>query len=275
MKPSYQQNILKYLTFFRIQFSGGLQYRAAAFGGMVTQFAWGCMNILLFKAFYSENSSAFPMTFEALTSYIWLQQAFLALFMLWFWDREIFNMIKNGDVAYELVRPLSLYHMWFTKHAANRFVKTCLRCIPILIFGFLLPSPYGISLPGDAVSFVLFLLTLFLGFIVVCSFCMLIYIATFYTLNPAGVAILVLSMTELLTGAIIPLPFFPESVRKIIEVTPFAAMQNLPFRIYSGDIYGSEILKGILLQIFWLVVLITFGKWWMKRTLRKVIVQGG
>ena len=42
----------KYLSFFRLRFSMGLQYRAAAFGGIVTQFVWGLMEIMIFRAFY-------------------------------------------------------------------------------------------------------------------------------------------------------------------------------------------------------------------------------
>ena len=42
----------KYLSFFRIRFSMGLQYRAAAAAGIVTQFVWGGMEVLVFRAFY-------------------------------------------------------------------------------------------------------------------------------------------------------------------------------------------------------------------------------
>ena len=39
----------------------GLQYRAAALAGIVTQFAWGFLEILMFRAFYRADASAFPM----------------------------------------------------------------------------------------------------------------------------------------------------------------------------------------------------------------------
>ena len=42
----------KYLSFFRLRFSMGLQYRAAALAGIVTQFFWGFMEIMAFRAFY-------------------------------------------------------------------------------------------------------------------------------------------------------------------------------------------------------------------------------
>ncbi|HAN20638.1 MAG: ABC transporter permease [Clostridiales bacterium GWF2_36_10] len=267
-------NSKKYLSFFRITFSSGIQYRAAL-GGTVTQFAWGSMNLLLYKAFYATDAAKFPMSFEALSSYIWLQQAFISMLFLWFLDNEIFNLIRNGNVAYELVRPLNLYNMWFIKSVATRLAKVVLRCFPILIIAYLLPSPYGLSLPVDLFSFIYFLITLFLALMVVCAFCMLIYITTFYTLNPSGVRFITLSLTEFLTGAIIPIPFFPEGFKKIIELTPFSSMQNIPLRVYSGDLSGFEMYKGISLQIFWLVTLIVIGKLWMKKALKKTVIQGG
>jgi ABC-2 type transport system permease protein len=114
-----------------MRFIAGLQYRAAALAGIATQFVWGVMEILLYKAFYAENAAAFPMTFEALSAYIWLQQAFLALFMTWFFENEIFDTIINGGIAYELCRPISIYDMWFFRSMANRLSKAVLRCIPI------------------------------------------------------------------------------------------------------------------------------------------------
>ena len=66
----------KYLAFFRLRFSMGLQYRTAALAGIITQFAWGIMEILMFRAFYQADSSSFPMTFQATCSYVWMQQAY-------------------------------------------------------------------------------------------------------------------------------------------------------------------------------------------------------
>ncbi|WP_349772683.1 hypothetical protein [Lacrimispora xylanisolvens] len=114
----------KYWSFFRIRFIRGLQYRTAALSGMVTQFVWGSMEILLFRAFYQASPESFPMTFEALSTYVWLQQAFLALYMVWFWESELFNSITTGDVAYELCRPVRLYDMWFVRGLAVRLSQS-------------------------------------------------------------------------------------------------------------------------------------------------------
>ena len=118
-------------SFFRLRFSMGLQYRAAAIAGIVCQFLWGFMEIMVYHAFYRADASAFPMTIEATATYIWLQQAFLALFMAWFMENEIFDSILNGNIVYELCRPIDIYNMWFSRSVANRLSRAVLRCFPI------------------------------------------------------------------------------------------------------------------------------------------------
>lgn len=65
--------------------------------------------------------------------------------------------------------------------------------------------------------------------------------------------------TELFSGGLIPLPFMPETFVRIVQLTPFGAMQNAPLRIYSGHIAGAELGQTLLLQVFWLAVLGTMA----------------
>ena len=265
----------KYWSFFTIRFQYGLQYRAAAWAGVATQFVWGGLTILMFAAFYKSGANAFPMTMAGISNYIWLQQAFLGLFMAWFFDKDIFNAITSGSVAYELCRPIDTYWMWFTKNISIRLSRTVLRCVPILIIAPFLPAPYGLTLPQEPLSLALFGVSMVLGFLVLISFLMLIYISTFYTLSPLGVRMLAISVVEFFSGMTIPLPFFPESLQPLLLALPFASMQSTPFLIYSGTITGGAVFKSILLQIFWLAALIAIGRLLMKNALRKAVIQGG
>lgn len=70
----------KYLSFFQLRFTMGLQYRTAALAGVITHFAWGGMQVMMYRAFYRTDAAAFPMSLSATSSYVWLQQAFLAFF---------------------------------------------------------------------------------------------------------------------------------------------------------------------------------------------------
>ncbi|ODU54361.1 MAG: ABC transporter permease [Clostridium sp. SCN 57-10] len=265
----------KYLALFRIRFANGLQYRAAALAGIATQFAWGFMELLAFSAFYKADPASFPMEFSQTVSYIWLQQAFLALFMVWFFEADIFNSITSGGIAYELARPMDLYGRWFCQSAASRVAKAVLRSAPILIVAFTVPGPLRMSLPPSGAQFALFLISAVLSLCVVVAFTMLVYISTFFTLSPIGVRLISAVLADFLAGAVVPLPFFPPAFRAVAEVLPFAAMQNMPLRIYGGSIASGDAIRGIALQIFWLAALVVGGKLMMKSALRKVVVQGG
>lgn len=258
-----------YLSIFRVYFISTIQYRLAAFAGILTQFAWGSMLILMFTAFYQSNPSAFPMGLSSVADYVWLQQALLNLFALWIFDNSIFESVTNGNVAYELARPLDLYHNWFIRNLAMRTARTLLRCFPTLIVALFIPAPYGLSISRQ---FPLFMLTLLLSVVLIIAFVMLVYIANFYLLSPVGIRMLVMTVGEFLTGAIIPLPFLPGPIQRFIELTPFGAMQNIPLRVYSGDLTSWSV---ILPQLFWIICLVAFGQWLMRRALHQVVIQGG
>ena len=263
------------MALFRMRFINALQYRAAALAGVSTQFAWGFMELFAFSAFYRSNPAAFPMEFSQTVSYIWMQQAFLALFMMWFWESDISEAIINGAVSYELIRPMDLYGRWFCQAAANRLSRAVLRCAPILIVAFLLPEPYGMGLPPDAAAFALFVVSAVLALCVVVAFGMLLYISLFYTTSAYGVRALAGTLSDFLSGAVVPLPFFPHRVRIIVELLPFASMQNAPLRIYSGSLAGAEAYRCVALQLFWLAALALAGRAAIRRALARVVIQGG
>lgn len=262
-------------SFFRIRFLAGLQYRSAAWAGIATQFVWGGMTLLLYAAFYKTGADAFPMIFPALASYIWLQQALLALFMTWYFDGEILDAVVTGAVAYELCRPADLYAMWFAKGLAVRTSRALLRFAPILLVAALLPPPFRLGPPASLPAALLFLLSTAMGLCVIVAFSMLIYISAFYTVSPLGVRMLAASVMEFFTGALLPLPFFPEALQPIFYALPFASMQSTPFLIYTGYMRGREALLGLLVQAVWLLLLVVLGRLWMRRAVHRTVVQGG
>ena len=213
----------KYGSIFRIRFVNGLQYRLAALAGLSTQFFWGFMEILLYRAFYKAD----------------------------------------------------LYLFWFTRSMANRVAKAALRCLPVLVVAFLLPEPFGMSLPVSLPVFFLSLVTMFLALLLAVSMTMIIYGLTFYTMSPLGLRTIFSSLAEFCSGDLVPLPFVPDGVQKVLEILPFASVQNLPFRIYSGDIAGFEILWGVALQVFWTAGLIALGALIFRNALQRAVVQGG
>ena len=265
----------QYWSFFKMRLMAGLQYRSAALAGMSTQFVWGGMEILLYRAFWLENPGRFPMGMEALSSYIWLQQAFLTLFAMWQWEYDILESVKTGAVSYELLRPTDIYSMWMARSVANRLARAALRMVPVLVVSSLLPSPWGLRLPASPAAFGVFLLSAVLMVLVVCAYSLLVYALTFYLTDPNGLMVLSVACADLLGGAIVPLPFLPEGLRTFAQLTPFGSMQNVPLRLFSGDIPLSQAPAVMGLQVFWIVTLITAGYLLTQKGLRRAVILGG
>lgn len=264
----------QYATLFRVRFLAGLQYRAAALAGIATQFAWGGLMVLLYRAFYEADPAAFPMPLQATCSYIWMQQAFLAVFMTWGMDASPIALIRSGDVSYELCRPVDLYWTWFTKECAYRLSKAALRCMPILLIAAFLPAPYGLRIPGLP-QLGLFLLSGFLALLNIAALGLLIDISTFFTLDATGVRSLLTAAADFLSGGLVPLAFLPTGFQKVLVLLPFAGMENTPLQLFNGEITGADAAGALLLQLFWAVLMIAGGRIWMEKALGRVIAQGG
>ena len=264
--------MIGYLSYFKTRLVAGLQYKVAAIAGIATQVFWGILYCFVYQAFYS-NASILDISFSELISYVWLNQAFIALIYISTKDVDILESITDGTVAYELVRPYHLYNWWYLKLLAGKLSSCALRFIPIILLGFLLPAPYNLSLPFSILSFILFLISLLLGTLLLCGILMIIHTITFYTVNYKGIFSISFSIITLLSGFIIPVPLLPDIVKKVTYYMPFRLMSDLPFRIYSGNINTVVALKDISLQLIWVVIIIGFSL--MRRALKKVFIQGG
>ena len=146
----------KYYLFFKLRFAAGVQYRMASITALTTQLIWGLMECLVYKVIAETYGEYLPMNYTSIVAYIWLKEAFLVLFNTWNTDKDIFGMIMNGDVAYELCRPFSVYSMWFSRSVGGRISEALLRCFPVLLCAFLMPKPYKMSLPVSGGAFGLF-----------------------------------------------------------------------------------------------------------------------
>ena len=67
----------------------------------------------------------------------------------------------------------------------------------------------------------------------------------------------------------------PEWLRNFVYMLPFRYTGDLPFRIFTGNIGHTEAIQGLLIQCFWIVGLVSVGRFLMKRALNQLVVQGG
>jgi ABC-2 type transport system permease protein len=260
-----------YLSFFRARFRALLQYRGAAIGGMVTQFFFGLVIMMVYQAFYSGADASQPLSLRQVISYVWLGQAFLGM-LPWNVEGEQRAMIRSGAVAYELLRPVRLYSLWFARSVAWRTAPTLLRCIPILAFAY---AFCGLMLPPSLAAAAAWAAAMAGAVILSAAMTTLVTVSLIWTVTGDGVAQLIFAMSILLSGMNIPLPLFPGWIRPVVEALPFRGLVDTPYRLYVGYAEPREAFGLILNQLGWAAAIVGAGVLLLRRGLRRLSVLGG
>lgn len=263
-----------YLSYFKLRFITNLQYRADALAGISTQIFFGLIFIMVYLAFYESGGNT-PMEWQSLVNYLWLQQAFYALIYPFDRENELLDMIKNGNLAYELIRPQNFYLKWYIKILSKKIVSVLLRFIPVILLGIILPEPFHLSMPISLENFIIFILALIIGLFLVTSLVLLVHLLTMFTLDERGSMTIYSVVSEIFMGGTIPLPFFPAPLRKLAEILPFRFVGDFPFRIYSGSITTTEGHYLLVGSLIWTIIIIVIGYFISKVSLKKAVIQGG
>jgi ABC-2 type transport system permease protein len=97
----------------------------------------------------------------------------------------------------------------------------------------------------------------------------------FWTLETFAAQLIVRWTTDLLSGQIIPLTFFPGIVGRIVFALPFAAIYSTPLLIYVGVIPPSQWALSIAAQIAWLLLFALLSSLVWRAASNRVVIQGG
>ncbi len=261
-----------YLALLTIRMKTLFQYRSAALSGICAQLFWCVVQVMIFQAFYDNSSLALEaMSLKKTITFIWLGQGLLQL-LPWTIDKEIELHVKNGNVVYELVRPLHLYGLWFCRSFALRLIPALMRSPPLFIIGGLF---FDLSGPASWEGGVAFSLSVVCSLFLSTAITTLMAISLFWTLSGEGIQRLLPHLAVFLSGLTIPLPLFPSWIQPFMLIQPFRGIFDIPCRLYTGIISPSETLYYLSFQITWTVILIALGQVLMSRAQLRFVIQGG
>lgn len=268
-----------YLAVVSARYRMLLQYRAAAAAGFGTQLFWGAIRLMILAAFYAASRQPPPMSMADVVDYIWLGQAIFVL-LPWNADPEFGRQVRTGAIAYELLRPLDLYALWFAGALAFRTAPMSLRCIPMVIVSMLiLPwlgfGDWALKPPPSLAYGICFAASFGLAILLSAAIQMLMHISLLWTISAQGIDRIAPGIILVLSGMIVPLPLFPEWLQPLLVLQPFRGLVDVPFRIYSGHMPLSLAMIEVLGQVIWLCALVGGSRLLLARGARKLVVQGG
>jgi ABC-2 type transport system permease protein len=122
---------------------------------------------------------------------------------------------------------------------------------------------------------ILYLISTLLGILINFYFSYSFGLLSFKVTNMWGMSQIMDAIVRLLSGALIPISFFPGVIQKIIFILPFSSLIYTPTMIYLGKLTGLEVVKALSLQIVWIIVLAAIAKLLWKTMVKQLTILGG
>lgn len=263
----------KYLSISKGIFLEWVSYRVHFIFILFGNLLFIALIYFLWQAIY--RSSATPtlngMTFKTTFIYLTLASSFATLFETWVEWRMSKDVIK-GDVALLLVKPMDYQTYVFFQNmgiVSANFIFVVLPSFFVVLFIMGGEITFGINIP-------IFFLSLMFALAISFTINFIIGIISFYTESIWGIIITKEAIVLLLSGAVIPLPFFPGLFLEIVKMLPFQAIYNIPLQVLTNHSYtGSDYIKLILIQLFWFVLILCLGRLFLRKALKVITVNGG
>jgi len=263
--------VKRYLTVFRASMQINLAYRAHFLFLLLGNAVFIVVTWFLWKSIYAGREILNGMSFERTFTYLSLAMSVFVLLQTWVeWGMS--QRIISGDIVIDLLRPLDYMGLMVSDilgFVAGNFLAIALPSFLIVVFAFGMPVPLGLNLP-------LCLVSLALSFIINFSIDFLVGNLGFYTESTWGISITKEVIVLSLSGALVPLQFYPEAIRRALEWLPFQAIYSAPINILTDGGMGiGAMLKTLGAQAAWAAVLVLAARAAFARASRAVTVNGG
>ncbi|HEV2261353.1 MAG TPA: ABC-2 family transporter protein [Candidatus Rubrimentiphilum sp.] len=223
----------------------------------------------VWTALYAQNLAPLNLPLHSMITY-----ATVALLMSLILEvdgtRLIREKIREGTIATDLMKPISVPFYFFS----DGFGQTGLHAIlviPSVLFALLLVH---IDVPPAPV-FGAFVLSFLIGYLLNFFVNFVMNAIAFWTLETFAIQLIVRWVSDLLSGQIIPLTFFPGLFGRIVFALPFAAIYSTPLLIYVGVTPPQQYAKFFAIQLLWLGLFAGLSLWIWRAASRRVVIQGG
>ncbi len=247
-----------YLAVLRGSYMVGLVYRFGFLFNIAGNIIYMSITYFLWRSIYQNRETLRGLTFNETYIYVALGSAVFILLKTYV-DWQMSFDIREGMIATYLIKPIDLQlYILFTSLG---FFLLSLSAITIptlllLVFVFHIEIPLGIGL----------------------SFCFDYFIGLlgFYTESVWGLSITKEIIVTVLSGALIPLQFFPDVIQKILLWLPFQAIYYTPLTMVAKPNLGwGTFLPMLGVQLFWVIALFTLTRLFYYQAVKVLRISGG
>lgn len=267
--PVYGFRVEPYFEFAKKAFAREATYRMEVFTNVGSLILRVYLMRMVWIALYAQNVAPQGIPLHAILTYTVIA-LLMSLILEIDGTRMIREKLRDGSIATDLMKPISPA-LYFFSDGLGQTALHALLIVPALLVSLLLVR---IDVPPLAVL-AAFALSFLLGYLVnfMLNFCM--NCVAFWTLESFAVQLIIRWCSDLLSGQVIPLLFFPGVLQRIVLALPFAAIYSTPLLIYIGKIPPQGYATAMLAQAAWLALFTVLGAVIWRAAQRRLVVQGG
>jgi ABC-2 type transport system permease protein len=232
--------------------------------------------IYLWRAIFagkSQDPEVAGYTLASMTSYYLLVTIVDMLTAVTDDDWQIAADIREGNINQFLLKPIDYLGYRLCLFGANRIIYTIVAVIPVAVFilverqFFVLPTN-GIALGCFVLSTVL---TGLLQFLMSFSMALL----AFWVLEVSTFIFILFAFEYIAGGHLFPLDILPPWLSQVLSFTPFPYQLFFPVSVYLGRTAGPALWRGLVVQLFWVLIFYFLARWTWARGIRKYTAFGG
>lgn len=231
--------------------------------------------VALFSSIYKHNGAQSILGYS-LSQMIWYFTGVTFIwYLIWnFTDANIAEKIISGNLAVDLLRPVSVMKLELTQAIALRTAGVIFEFIPGLFLYSLIFYPKFLT----ALSLSKFLLVMIFSFTLFFLINFLVGLSAFVIQSNFSVQSIKFILISLTAGVYIPLEFFPGWFNRINGFLPFQYLFYWPLQFFLNKDFTrsmESLLKVLGMQLFWIIVLYLLCKYLWRQAVRKFGAVGG
>lgn len=256
----------KYLAIVNAFWQRALTYRFTVLTHRIGEVGEMLVLILMWTAIYAGQTTFGGLTLREMLTYILVGNLFSVIIRN-FLAGVVASDIHEGRLSMFLVKPMSYFSYILSREVGRMSVATLMSTLSMFIIIALFAGTFIWN--SDIAYLAVVIVMVLLAFVTELLLSYLIGLAAFWTEEADGILSATDRMKRFFSGGYFPLNLLPLSFVQVSFALPFAYSFFVPAQLYLKKIDLSVGLKGLAVQLAWIVVLFLIIRITWTRGLRK------
>ncbi len=180
------------------------------------------------------------------------------------------EMILSGNIVYAISRPYNFMIFYISDNLGDMFGDVTVALPLVLAIAYFFVGPIKVYAGHILIGAVLMAFGILINLLIT----FILGLTAFWSESTAAARWIYDKLVWVFGGSVVPIAFFPDTLRKIVEFFPFTNIYYNPARLIIA--FDAQLfIKTLLVQIFWIVILIAIGRKLFKKGLKELAVNGG